>query len=317
VKVSHAPDWSCSSEKSRHNSIAPALHQVIAQRLRGRASASRPGVRSGELRGWLTFARVPTDAGELLLTRRRATSYGLAVTAGVPSSEYRDHPQIRTVHSFAELIGTPFAGGVNAVCWRRTLAGDFAEVIDKLGGGEGIVAIEEEELAALEVTLAGRVAVDVMLHDLRLLREAGRDPVLNCIHHYERDEGPAPVRTDVFSWHADSAPVEADTWLCTYHGPPSEGLPNEEAQRHVDIQEIRLQLRRFLGSEENDREFEEALREHCFHLHYAPLPHARPYSFGVGNLWRIAVDWPGSAVPPCIHRAPETLPGQPRLLLIC
>ena len=51
---------------------------------------------------------------------------------------------------------------------------------------------------------------------------------------------------------------------------------------------------------------------------FSPLAQARPYSFGVGYLWRIAVDWPGSAVPPCIHRAPETLPGQPpRLVLIC
>jgi hypothetical protein len=69
---------------------------------------------------------------------------------------------------------------------------------------------------------------------------------------------------------------------------------------------------------EDDGEFREALREHCFDLHYAPLPHARPYSFGVANLWRIAVDWPGSSVPACIHRAPEPGKGDSRrLLLIC
>ena len=35
------------------------------------------------------------------------------------------------------------------------------------------------------------------------------------------------------------------------------------------------------------------------------------------HLWRIAVDYPGSPVPPCVHRAPETRPGRPpRLLLI-
>jgi hypothetical protein len=73
----------------------------------------------------------------------------------------------------------------------------------------------------------------------------------------------------------------------------------------------------FLGAKDDDAEFREALREHCFDLHYLPMPKAQPYSFGVGNLWRIAVDWPGSLVPPCIHRAPETLPGEPpRLLLI-
>lgn len=222
------------------------------------------------------------------------------------------------MHSFAELITTPFANRVNALCWPRTLQGDFAEVVEKLGPGEEIAAIEEEQLARLKVSPAGRAAIEILREDLRRLREAERDPVLNCIHRYARDEGPAPVRTDVFSWHADSAPVEADTWLCTYYGAPSEGLPNEEAQRRVDIPETRAELLRFLGMEQDDDEFREALREHCFDLHYAPLPHAQPYSFGVGHLWRIALEWPGSPVPPCIHCAPETLPGDsPRLLLIC
>jgi hypothetical protein len=222
------------------------------------------------------------------------------------------------VHSFAELDETPFANGVNALCWPRALPGDFGEVVEKLRRGEEIVTVEEEQLVTLEVSAAGRAAIEVLREDLRRLREVERDPVLNCIYRYPRDEAPGPVRTDVFSFHADSAPVEADTWLCTYYGSPSEGLPNEQAQRRVDIPEIRAELLKFLGMQGDDAEFREALREHCFDLHYAPLPHARPYSFGVGHLWRIAVDWPGSLVPPCIHRAPETLPGQPpRLLLIC
>ena len=222
------------------------------------------------------------------------------------------------MHSFADLISTPFADDVNALCWPRALAGDFGELVEKLGPGEEIVNIEEEQLATLDVSAAGRAAIAILREDLRRLREVDRDPVLNCVHRYPRDEAPGPVRTDVFSWHVDSAPVEADTWLCTYHGPPSEGLPNEEAQRRVDIPEVRAELRKFLSMEEDDAQFRETLREHCFDLHYAPFADARPYSFGVGNLWRIAVDWPGSAVPPCIHRAPTTLPGAaPRLLLIC
>ncbi|MGB8170874.1 MAG: hypothetical protein WCF18_25440, partial [Chthoniobacteraceae bacterium] len=155
-----------------------------------------------------------------------------------------------------------------------------------------------------------------MLEDQRRLVELDRDPVLNCIHGYPRDEEPGPVPTDVFSFHADSAPVQADTWLCTYHGSASEGLRNDEAQRRVDVPETRAALLHVFGGEDND-DFREYLSEHCYDLHYAPVPRARPFSFGVGDLWRIAVDWPGSTVPPCIHRAPETLPGQPpRLLLI-
>jgi hypothetical protein len=228
-----------------------------------------------------------------------------------------DYFRVKTVRTFGELVATPFADGVNALCWPRTLSGDFREVVAKLGAGEDISAVDEERLAALEVSAGGHAAVEVLREDLRALREIERDPVLNCIQQYARDEAPGPVRTDVFSWHSDSAPIEADTWLCTYYGPPTEGLPNEQAQRRVDLPEIRAQLLDFLGTDEDDADFRDALREHCFDLHYAALPHAQPYSFGVGNLWRIAVEWPDSAVPPCIHRAPETATGERRLLLIC
>ena len=242
-------------------------------------------------------------------------SISVAALLPVEPSEYF---RIRTVHSFAELVATPFADGVNALCWPRALPDGFAAVVDKLGVGEEIVTIDDEQLAGLQGSVGSRAAIEFLREDLRRLREIERDPVLNWIRRYPRDDGAAPVRTDVFSWHADSAPVEADTWLCTYYGAPSEGLPNEQAQRRVDVAETRAEVLEFLGMDEDDAEFREALREHCFDLHYAPLLHARPYSFGVGNLWRIAVDWPGSAVPPCIHRAPETLAGEsPRLLLIC
>ncbi len=227
-----------------------------------------------------------------------------------------ESPRIRRVQGFQELVTTPFADGVNALCWERTLPGDFAEVVALLGAGEGIVALDEARLLALPVSTAGRVAIDQMLADLRRLREHALDPVLNCIHGYPRDEEAGPVATDVFSFHADSAPVPADTWLCTYHGAPSEGLRNEEAQRRVDHSATRAELLdRFGGADDDD--FRTYLNENCYDLHYAPAPLARPYSFGVGNLWRIATDYPGSPVPPCIHRAPTTLPGEPpRLLLI-
>ncbi len=220
------------------------------------------------------------------------------------------------MHSFQELVATPFDDGVNALCWERTLVGDFDEVIRHLGGGEGIITLDDALLRSLPVSAAGRAAIAVLLDDQRLLRDHGFDPVLNCIHGYPRDEAPGPVSTDVFSFHADSAAVETDTWLCTYHGPASEGLCNEEALRRVDIPETRAELLALYGGEDDDG-FREFLNENCYDLHYAPAPHARPFSFGLGNLWRIAVDWPGSPVPPCIHRAPATLPGQPpRLLLI-
>jgi hypothetical protein len=226
------------------------------------------------------------------------------------------YPRVKRVHSFRELITTPFADGINALCWERTLSGDFGEVVERLGAREEIATLDEALLLSLSVGKAGRLAIDHLLEDYHLLENNGLEPVLNCIRDYPRDENPGPVPTDVFSFHADSATVETDTYLCTYHGPPSEGLRNDEALRRVDIPETRAELLKHFGGNDNDA-FREYLKENCYDLHYAPVSSARPFSFGVGNLWRIATDYPGCPVPPCIHRAPTTLRGAPpRLLLI-
>jgi len=227
-----------------------------------------------------------------------------------------DYPRIKVVRSFHELLTTPFADGVNALCWMRELQGDFSEVVRLLGAGEGITSLDGDVLGGLAVSAEGRVAIEVMLEDLRLLREHELEPTLDCIHEYLRDESPGAVPTDVFSFHADSATVEAATWLCTYHGRSSEGLQNDGARRRVDAPETRVELLKEFGGVD-DEAFVEFLNEQCYDLHYAPIAGAQPFEFGVGNLWRIAVEYPGCPVPPCIHRAPETRPGDSaRLLLI-
>lgn len=249
--------------------------------------------------------------------------------------------RVQRVHSFAELPATPFAHGVNALCWERTLTGDFATVAQLLAAtgpalrgdtdesDEGIVTIQPStlrdllsgrapHLAALPVgalTAPVRSAIETLLSDLQLLREQQRDPVLNLIHAYPHDTGGGPVPTDVFSFHADSAPIPADTWLCTYHGPPSEGLRNEDAVRKVDVPDIRAELLRLHGGPD-DAAFAEFLSENHYDLHYAAAGGAVPYSFGRFNLWRIACAYPDAPVPPCIHRAPENPEGETRLLLI-
>lgn len=223
--------------------------------------------------------------------------------------------RVRCVHSFHALVTTPFADGVNALCWPRDLPGDFGEVVAQLGRGEGLASLDEVRLRALDLSAAGRAAVEVLVADLRLLRDHGLAPVLDCIHGYPRDEEAEVVATDVYSFHADRAPVEADTYLCTYYGPASEGLDNAAARRHVDLPATRAELLRRHGGPD-DEAFAAFLEENCYDLHYAPAPGAQPFSFGRGNLWRIAIAWPGCPVPPCIHRAPATAPGQVRLLLI-
>lgn len=227
-----------------------------------------------------------------------------------------DPASFRMVRSFHELLTTPFTAGVNALCWPRVLPGDFGEVVKLLGPGDGIVPLDEEQLRSLPLSETGKVAAEVMLEDLRRLRELNLAPELNCIHHYPRDESNGPIATDVLSFHADSAPEEADTWLCTYHGAPSEGIRNGDAILKANLPAIRAELLRIHGGPD-DEAFRDFLADHCYDLHYAPLADARPWSFGIGNLWRIATDWPGCPVPPCIHRAPETQPGDlVRLLLI-
>ena len=235
-----------------------------------------------------------------------------------PASSFASlgYPHIKVVHSLHELVSTPFAEGINAFCWPRTLPGDFRKVVEHLGLGEGIVTVTESCLENLPLSDAGKIARDILLEDQRLLRAFGLLPNLDCVHGSQREEPEGLFHTDVHSFHVDTATAAADTYLCTYVGSSSEGLRNDEAQRRVDAPETRAELLRLYGGED-DAGFLEYLAENFYDLHYAPLPGARPFSFGVGNLWRIAIDYPGSPVPPCIHRAPFTLPGMPaRLLLI-
>jgi len=227
-----------------------------------------------------------------------------------------DRSGVKYVGSFTELLETPLAAGVNALCWPRVLPGDYAAVAAGLAGGEPIDTLDEARLIALEVGPAGRIAVQQLLADLQLLREQGLEPALNCINGYPRDEAAGLIATDVFSFHADSAPFAADTWLCTYYGPASEGLSPGESERRVDQAETRAALLKEFGGADGE-EFREFLQANCYDLHYLPKPGAQPYGFGLGNLWRIATDYPGCMVPPCVHRAPSTRPGDPpRLLLI-
>ncbi|MBL8730598.1 MAG: hypothetical protein JNM25_19425 [Planctomycetes bacterium] len=224
------------------------------------------------------------------------------------------YSRIRVVASFEALVAVPFRDGCNAVCWPRALPGDFDEVVRHLAPGEGLTTLAAARLRALPVGSAGRAAIDTLLGDQQLLRSIGHAPVLECVRSYERDSGPVP--TDVYSFHVDRATAPTDTYLCTYTGPPSEGLRNDEARRCIDVPTVRAQLLAQFGGRDGP-EFAAHLTENCLDLHYRALPTARPFSFGTGNLWRLAVEHPGSVVPACIHRAPAPDAGHtPRLLLI-
>ena len=223
--------------------------------------------------------------------------------------------QIHCVTSFQDLISTTFHGAMNAVCWNRKLTGDFLEIVNKVALNENIVVLDEEELRELQLGEQGQLAREMLLNDLKLLKAHGASPILNVIKCYERDDACLFFPTDVYSFHVDRSPVPTDTFLCTYYGEPSEILPNAQARQKVLVPEIRDELRKlYRGTDEG---FETFISEHFFDLHYLATPAAHPISLGVGNLWRLAVDHPGSQVPPCVHRAPEEKNGQTRLLMIC
>lgn len=204
---------------------------------------------------------------------------------------------------------------MNAVCWARTLNGDFEEIINEVNQQENITILEMEELCAMQLSEQGEWARTILLHDWNLLKAHGASPTLNVIQYYERDVACPFFATDVYSFHVDRSPVPTDTFLCTYFGAASDILPNEQARQKVLIPEIRAQLQQLHGGVAED--FDHFLEEYFFDLHYEPLPGAIPVNLGLGNMWRLAVDHPGSPVLPCVHRAPVENDGQSRLLMIC
>ena len=223
--------------------------------------------------------------------------------------------QIHCVTNFQDLVSTPFRGENNAICWTRKLTGDFSEIVNKVALNENVVVLDPGELRELTLSEQGQLAREILLNDLQLLKAHGASPVLNLIRCYERDDAYPFFPTDVYSFHVDRSPVPTDTFLCTYYGESSEIVSNAQAEQKVLVPEIRDELKKlYHGADEG---FESFLTEHFFDLHYRATPAARPVSLGLGNLWRLAVDHPGSQVLPCVHRAPKEKTGQHRLLMIC
>jgi hypothetical protein len=221
--------------------------------------------------------------------------------------------QIQQVTNFQALVSTPFQGETNAICWTRQLVGDFAEIVEKVELNENITELNEEELRGLQLSKMGQLAREILLNDLKLLTAHEAAPVLNVIKHYDRDDDYPFFPTDVYSFHVDRSPIPTDTFLCTYYGAPSEILPNSEAIQKILIPEIRDELKTLYEGESEG--FEAFLMENFFDLHYQAKPNALPINLGLGHLWRLAVDYPGSKVRPCVHRAPKE--ETKRLLLIC
>ncbi|MEE9408615.1 MAG: hypothetical protein V3V28_11135 [Polaribacter sp.] len=223
--------------------------------------------------------------------------------------------QIKSVTNFKELISTPFYNEINAMSWNRNLIGDFSEIINKVSVSENITELNTEQLLTLKLSKQGQLARNILINDLKLLKNYGTSPVLNIIKNYDKDDSYPYLPTDVYSFHVDRSPIATDTYLCTYFGEPSEIINNLEATQKILIPEIRTELKKLYDGSDND--FEAFLTEFFFDLHYQPKPDANIINLGNGNLWKLAIDHPESKVLPCIHRAPKEKKGEPRLLMIC
>ena len=222
---------------------------------------------------------------------------------------------IKQVASFEELITTDFAYSMNAICWERSLEGDFSEIVNKLTDIDTTIQIDEEQLTQLLLSPKGQLARKILLEDFQQLKAIGASPELNVLKNYERDEDFVVFPTDVYSFHVDRSPIPVATFLCTYFGDSSEIVSNSDAVQKILLPEIRSELRKlYKGTDEG---FDAILIENFYDLHYQANQNAKIIQLGIGNLWKLAVDHPKMKVEPCIHRAPEEKSGQKRLLLIC
>ena len=223
--------------------------------------------------------------------------------------------QIQHVSSFQDLVSTPFHGHINAMCWKRELIGDFSEIVNKIELNENMAIIDQDELHELKLSEQGQLARNILINDFNSLKANGTSPTLNLITCYDRDDIFPYFPTDVYSFHVDRSPIPTDTFLCTYHGEPSEIVSNLQAEQKIGIPEIRQELKKLYDGP--DKGFDSFLSEYFFDLHYQIKPKAQLTNLGLGRLWKLAVDHPQSQVLPCIHRAPKEKNGQNRLLLIC
>ena len=73
---------------------------------------------------------------------REKANHAMTMAAS-PFALLQDYPRLKVVGSFEELVMTPMRDGINALCWPRSLPGDFGEIVEKLRVGKGITSIDD------------------------------------------------------------------------------------------------------------------------------------------------------------------------------
>ena len=62
---------------------------------------------------------------------------------------------------------------MNAICWSRNLAGDFAEIVNKLHLQENMTEVSIDDLMKLQLSESGHLARKIILEDIQLLTDYG------------------------------------------------------------------------------------------------------------------------------------------------
>lgn len=58
---------------------------------------------------------------------------------------------------------------MNAICWSRNLAGDFAEIVNKLHLQENMTEVSIDDLMTLQLSESGHLAREIILKDIERL----------------------------------------------------------------------------------------------------------------------------------------------------
>jgi hypothetical protein len=80
-----------------------------------------------------------------------------------------------------------------------------------------MMELEEEELWELALSEQGQLARELLLNDLKLLKDHGASPILNLIKCYEGGDIFPFFPTDVYSFHVDRSPIPPDRRSVSLH----------------------------------------------------------------------------------------------------
>ena len=143
------------------------------------------------------------------------------------SQTISDHHQIKTVSSFKELINREFQGDNNAICLQRNLVGDFEEIVSKLELKNNITEVSVEDLENLTLTDHGELAREIIINDLRLLADFGKeedfDAFLKAYYfdlHYQPKADAHPINLGLGNlWRLSVDHPEQKVQPCVHRAP--------------------------------------------------------------------------------------------------